>query len=378
MWWGLVGFCYFYMAWTIQYMTQKLPLNTIVQGDCVALMRDMPDNSVDMIFADPPYNLQLGDGLLRPDNSAVAGVDDDWDKFDTFADYDKFTADWLTQAKRILKPNGSLVVIGSYHNIFRVGNTVQNLGYWILNDIVWVKSNPMPNFKGTRLTNAHETMIWCAVDKDAKYTFNYDAMKSLNEGTQMRSDWNLPICNGGERLKDDNGNKVHPTQKPESLLHRVIMMATKPGDVVLDPFCGTGTTPAVAKRLGRQYIALERDTTYIKHATERLSHITPITDEQALQVSTSKRQQPRIAFGKLIEHGLLAPGNTLTSPCKKHTALVRADGSLVCGDHVGSIHQVGAKLQNAPSCNGWTYWRVTNNNTSIDELRNQVRTLEAS
>ena len=356
-------------------MTQ-LPLDTILQGDCIALMNSLPEQSVDMIFADPPYNLQLGGDLMRPDNSQVDAVDDHWDQFETFGHYDAFTKDWLKAAKRLLKPNGTLFVIGSYHNIFRVGNELQNQGYWILNDIVWVKSNPMPNFKGTRLTNAHETLIWCSKDKDAKYTFNYEAMKSLNEGTQMRSDWHLPICNGHERLKDDDGYKVHPTQKPESLLHRVIMASTNTGDVILDPFNGTGTTAAVAKRLGRHYIGLEREQFYIDHAVERLKHITPISDDEALAMTVGKRQQPRIAFGKLIEHGLLQAGSILTSPCRNHKAKVRIDGSLICGDYTGSIHQVGAKLQNAPSCNGWTYWKVSDDNQSIDELRNQVRTLE--
>lgn len=379
--WSLVFFGLLFcldltMTTQFSHSSDSLPLNQILQGDCVALMDQLPAESVDMVFADPPYNLQLGGHLVRPDNSPVDAVTDHWDQFANFADYDHFTSEWLRAAKRVLKPNGTLFVIGSYHNIFRVGNQLQNLGFWILNDIVWVKSNPMPNFRGTRLTNAHETLIWCAKSKESKYIFNYEAMKSLNEGTQMRSDWYLPICNGNERLKDANGAKVHPTQKPESLLYRVILSASNPGDVILDPFSGSGTTAAVAKRLRRSFIGLEREQGYIDHAVERLRHVTVMADGETLSTTISKRQQPRIAFGKLLEHGLLQAGSTLISPCAKHRAKVRVDGSLICGDHTGSIHQVGAKVQNAPSCNGWTYWKTSSDNTSIDHLRNKVRALE--
>jgi len=354
--------------------TTVFKTNVIYGGECVAAMDRLPENSVDLIFADPPYNLQLGGELHRPDNSRVDGVDDAWDRFDNFAAYDDFTRRWLAAARRILKDTGSLWVIGSYHNIFRVGSTLQDLGYWMLNDIVWRKSNPMPNFRGTRFTNAHETMIWCAKSKDSRYTFNYDAMKSLNDGLQMRSDWTLPLCTGDERLKGTDGNKLHPTQKPESLLYRVIMAATKPGDIVLDPFFGTGTTGAVAKLLGRKYIGIERDPDYIAAARERISHVKPIAEEKLL-ITPSKRSEPRIPFGTVVERGLLRVGTVLSDPSGRFTAKVRADGTVISAEHRGSIHQVGAAVQGAPACNGWTFWhmRVGNNMVAIDALRQKVR-----
>ncbi|WP_372604587.1 site-specific DNA-methyltransferase [Actibacterium sp.] len=351
----------------------ELPLNQILAGDCVEVMNSLPENSVDLIFADPPYNLQLKGDLHRPDNSLVDAVDDAWDQFDTFAAYDKFTKAWLKAARRILKPNGAIWVIGSYHNIFRVGAALQNEGYWILNDVVWRKSNPMPNFRGKRLTNAHETMIWASKEEASKYTFNYEALKSLNEGVQMRSDWVLPICTGHERLKDDNGDKAHPTQKPESLLHRVLVGSTNPGDVVLDPFFGTGTTGAVAKMLGREFIGIEREEAYRKVAEKRIANVRKF-DKEALSVSISKRAEPRVPFGQLVERGMLRPGEVLTSPRGK-TAKVRADGTLVAQDVKGSIHQVGAALEGAPSCNGWTYWMYKRDGKAvpIDILRQQIR-----
>jgi modification methylase len=348
--------------------------DTVYQGDCVALMNAMPEKSVDMVFADPPYNMQLGGELLRPDNSRVDGVDDAWDQFESFAAYDRFTADWLKAARRILKDDGTLWVIGSYHNIFRVGASLQNLGYWILNDIVWRKSNPMPNFKGTRFTNAHETLIWCAKDKEARYTFNYEALKDLNEGLQMRSDWLLPLCTGAERLKGDDGAKLHPTQKPESLLYRVILAATKPGDLIVDPFFGTGTTGAAAKRLGRRFIGLERDDTYIAGALSRIAAIEPVADMDAIRLF-NKKSEPRVPFGAVLERGLLTPGATLTDARQRFAAKVRADGTLVAADTKGSIHQVGAAVQGLPSCNGWTFWhfKAKNQLVPIDLLRQRIR-----
>lgn len=336
--------------------TRVLPLDQIVRGDCIAAMRAMPDKSVDMIFADPPYNLQLGGELFRPDGSHVDAVTDDWDKFDTFAAYDAFTRAWLAEAHRILKDTGSIWVIGSYHNIFRVGTAVQDLGYWILNDIVWRKANPMPNFRGTRFTNAHETLIWASKGEGAKYTFNYRSMKTLNDELQMRSDWEFPICGGQERLKKD-GVKVHPTQKPEALLYRILLACTKPGDVVVDPFFGTGTTGAVAKRLGRHWIGIEREGDYIAAAEERIAAALPL-DESALSTMQSPRQQPRVAFGVLVENGYLQPGAVLTDTKRRFRVTVRADGSLLsdCGAS-GSIHKLGATLQGAPACNGWTFWQ---------------------
>ncbi|WP_095588702.1 site-specific DNA-methyltransferase [Actibacterium ureilyticum] len=351
----------------------ELPLNQIVAGDCVEVMNSLPEGSVDLIFADPPYNLQLKGELHRPDNSRVDAVDDDWDQFSSFAAYDKFTRAWLKAAHRILKPNGAIWVIGSYHNVFRMGAELQNQGYWILNDVVWRKSNPMPNFRGKRLTNAHETLIWASKQEASKYTFNYEALKALNEGVQMRSDWVLPICTGHERLKDEKGDKAHPTQKPEALLHRVLVATTNPGDVVLDPFFGTGTTGAVAKMLGREFIGIEREENYRKVARKRIANVRKY-DREALMVSTSKRAEPRVPFGQLVERGLLRPGEELTSPRGK-VAKVRADGTLVASDARGSIHQVGAALEGAPSCNGWTYWHFKRDGKTvpIDLLRQQIR-----
>ena len=334
-----------------------LPLDSILQGDCVEMMRSLPAASVDMIFADPPYNLQLGGDLLRPDGSQVDAVDDDWDKFDSLATYDRFTHAWLQEAKRILKPNGSIWVIGSYHNIFRVGTALQDNGYWILNDIVWRKANPMPNFKGTRFTNAHETLIWASMGEKSRYTFNYRAMKTLNDELQMRSDWLIPICGGQERLKK-GGTKVHPTQKPEALLYRILLACSNPGDVVLDPFFGTGTTGAVAKRLGRHYIGIEREDDYIAAAKERIQMALPL-DESAVKTMMAPKAATRVAFGTLVECGMIAPGTLLTDTKRRWKAKVRVDGSLDCeGQAPGSIHKVGAGVQGAPSCNGWTFWHV--------------------
>ncbi|MDO9362297.1 MAG: site-specific DNA-methyltransferase [Sphingopyxis sp.] len=336
-----------------------LPLDSILQGDCVEMMRSLPAASVDMIFADPPYNLQLGGDLLRPDGSQVDAVDDEWDKFDSLATYDRFTHGWLKEAKRILKPGGSIWVIGSYHNIFRVGTALQDQGYWILNDVVWRKANPMPNFKGTRFTNAHETLIWASMGEKARYTFNYRAMKTLNDELQMRSDWLIPICGGQERLKK-GGTKVHPTQKPEALLYRILLACSNPGDVILDPFFGTGTTGAVAKRLGRHYIGIEREDDYIAAAKERIEMALPL-DESAVKTMMAPQAATRVAFGTLVEGGLIAPGTVLTDAKRRWKAKVRVDGSLDCeGQPAGSIHKVGAGLQGAPSCNGWTFWHVDN------------------
>lgn len=353
---------------------RPLPLNQILAGDCIELMNSLPEGSVDLIFADPPYNLQLRGDLLRPDNSKVDAVDDEWDQFAGFAAYDKFTRDWLAAARRLLKPDGAIWVIGSYHNIFRVGAELQNQGFWIMNDVVWRKSNPMPNFRGKRLTNAHETMIWATKSDASKYTFNYEALKSLNEGVQMRSDWVIPICNGGERLKDGKGDKAHPTQKPEALLHRVLIGTTNPGDVVLDPFFGTGTTGAVAKMLGRDFIGIEREDAYREVAEKRLSRIRRF-DADALTTTKAKRAEPRVPFGQVIERGMLRPGEQLFSIGNRHKAKVRADGSLIGNDVKGSIHQVGAALEGAPSCNGWTYWhfRREGKMIPIDILRQQIR-----
>ena len=359
--------------------SNNLPLNQILVADCLAALKSLPDDSIDMAFADPPYNLQLKNALHRPDQSKVDACTDDWDKFDNFAAYDAFTRSWLAQLRRVLKPTGTLWVIGSYHNIFRVGTALQDLGFWILNDIIWRKSNPMPNFRGTRFTNAHETLIWAAHDENAtNYVFNYQAMKALNEDVQMRSDWNLPICNGHERLKDTDGDKLHPTQKPESLLHRVILSSTNAGDVVLDPFFGTGTSGAVAKKLGRHFIGIEAEKNYAAAAQARIDAAQPI-DEAALHIMQSAKALPRVPFGTLVERGLVKPGSQLFGPARKVAARVRVDGSLSLRDGAhrfsGSIHKVGAAAQGAPACNGWTFWHYKDGNqyVPIDNLRQKIR-----
>ena len=347
----------------------------IVIGDCVAEMSKLPAGSVDLVFADPPYNLQLKGDLKRPDESHVDAVNNDWDKFSSFAAYDDFTRAWLLACRRIMKPSATLWVIGSYHNIFRVGAIMQDLGFWVLNDIVWRKTNPMPNFRGRRFTNAHETMIWAARDENAKgYTFNYEALKAANEDVQARSDWLIPLCTGEERLKGDDGKKVHPTQKPEGLLARVLLSSSKPGDLVIDPFNGTGTTGAVAKRLGRRYIGFERDKTYADR--RRSPHRRDRTAAGSnLAPFMTARDAPRVAFSELIERGMISPGTKLVDAKKKHGALVRADGAIMLGDKVGSIHRMGAVAQGAEACNGWTFWHVETKKglRLIDELRAEIR-----
>lgn len=345
----------------------------ILVGDCLQLLKQLPDASMDLVFADPPYNLQLQGDLSRPDDSAVDAVRNDWDQFDSFAAYDDFSRAWLTECRRVLKPDGGLWLIGTYHNIFRLGTTLQDLGFWMLNDIIWRKSNPMPNFKGTRFTNAHETLIWCSKSKDARPTFNYEAMKSLNDDLQMRSDWTLPLCTGHERLKGPDGKKLHPTQKPEALLYRVISATTKPGDVILDPFFGSGTTGAVARLLNRHFVGIDQDATYAAAAQARIDEVVPCM-KQATEIK-SKKSEPRIPFGNLLEQGLIRPGTTLHGPSRRFTARVASDGTLVTSALRGSIHQVGAGVQGAASCNGWTFWHidVEGHLVPIDSLRQQVR-----
>ena len=349
--------------------------NTIIEGDCINILSRLPNRSVDLVFADPPYNLQLGGGLTRPDQSVVDGVTDDWDRFDSFDAYDLFTHQWLTEARRVLKDNGAIWVIGSYHNIFRVGAILQDTGFWIQNDVIWLKTNPMPNFKGTRFQNAHETLIWAGKSDRSKVTFNYQALKVFNDDTQMRSDWTIPLCTGSERLKNDAGKKAHPTQKPEALLKRVLLATTHPGDIVLDPFSGTGTTAATARMLGRHFVGIERDPDYVQLSRARLAGIEPV-DTDALEVEKSKKALPRVPFGALVEHGWLRPGDRLFSPKRRYMARIRVDGSLSTGDTTGSIHRVGAHVQKAPACNGWTYWHFEDdkrNLAPIDLLRRRYR-----
>lgn len=353
--------------------------NRIVQGDCISAMNRMEAHSVDLIFADPPYNLQLDGELHRPDNSRVEGVAADWDKFTSFQAYDRFTRDWLQAARRVLKKNGSLWVIGSYHNIFRIGTILQDMGFWILNDVIWRKSNPMPNFRGARLTNAHETLIWVSYGEKSSYTFNYHALKAFNEDLQMRSDWILPLCTGNERLKKEDGAKLHPTQKPESLLYRILLASTKIDDSVLDPFFGTGTTGAAAKRLRRRFIGIEQNSEYIAAAKKRLRSIKPLNEED-LTLTSSLRETRRIPFGALLEHGLLSPGIRLYCPKKLHTARLRADGSLICANRTGSIHSLGAQVQGLSRCNGWEFWHFKTPQGSlqpIDLLRRKIRASNA-
>ncbi len=349
-------------------------INRVIVGDCLEELAKLPAASVDLVFADPPYNLQLERDLLRPNNTKVDGVDDDWDKFSSFADYDRFSRAWLGECRRVLKPDGAIWVIGSYHNIFRLGVALQDLGFWLQNDVIWRKVNPMPNFRGKRFTNAHETLIWAGRDQKARVTFNYEAMKALNDDIQMRSDWLFPICSGPERLKDDEGRKAHPTQKPEALLHRLMLATTNPGDLVLDPFFGTGTTGAVAKRLGRRWLGIERDQTYAAAAEKRISRVQPHSPS-ALETARSKRQEPRVPFGTIIELGILEPGITLTDERGHIRAEVRADGTLAIAGRQGSIHRLGAEIQGKAACNGWTYWHVEveGRRKPIDALRVEAR-----
>jgi modification methylase len=359
---------------TVKRATEPLAANRIIQGDCLAELARLPDATIDLVFADPPYNLQLDGDLLRPNNTVVDGVHQDWDKFSSFATYDAFCHAWLAECRRILKPDGAIWLIGSYHNIFRLGVALQDQGFWILNDVIWRKTNPMPNFRGRRFTNAHETLIWAGRQQSSRYTFNYESLKALNDDLQMRSDWLFPICSGPERLKDDGGRKAHPTQKPEALLHRLLLATTNPGDVVLDPFFGTGTTGAVAKRLGRRWIGIERDPDYAAAAAQRIAAVQP-WGPSALEALRSKRAEPRIPFGTIIELGILKPGSLLCDERGRFQAEVKADGTLATGGWQGSIHRLGAQVQGKTACNGWTFWHYRNGQTlaPIDVLRDLAK-----
>ena len=353
---------------------RALSANKILLGDCVEELRKLPDKSVDLVFADPPYNLQLSTELLRPNNTRVDGVDDAWDKFASFEEYDRFTRAWLAECRRVLKPDGAMWLIGSYHNVFRLGAALQDQGFWILNDVVWRKVNPMPNFRGRRFTNAHETLIWAARDQKSRYTFNYESLKASNDDLQMRSDWLFPICSGPERLKDDGGRKAHPTQKPEALLHRILIGTTNPGDVVLDPFFGTGTTGAVAKRLGRRWIGIERDPDYARAADERIAKVKTLSTS-ALETQPSKRTEPRVPFGAIVELGMLRPGAPLYDERRRVRAEVKADGTLAVPGSQGSIHRLGAVVQGKAACNGWTFWHYERGGRlhPIDTLRERAK-----
>ncbi len=343
--------------------------NKILKGNSLEVLKNIPSKTFDLIFADPPYNMQIGETLRRPDSSKVKGVNDKWDKFESFKHYDNFCRTWLIECKRVLKDNGSIWVIGSYHNIFRLGYHLQNLNYWLLNDVIWRKNNPMPNFRGTRFTNAHETLIWASKNKKSKYTFNYQSLKCLNDDLQMRSDWLLPICNGKERLKK-NGKKVHSTQKPEALLHRIILATSNKDDLILDPFLGTGTSAVVAKKLGRKYFGIEKDSKYLEIANERINK-TKVIEESFLDTLENNKSKPRVPFGSLVELGLIKPGTNIFDQKKTINAKIMADGSIKCRASEGSIHKVAAKILGMESCNGWTYWHCNINGTikPIDNLR---------
>ena len=351
-----------------------LKKNHIIHGNSLEILKLLPDNSIDLIFADPPYNLQLKDTLYRPDQTTVEAVTDKWDKFEDYNAYDRFSIQWLTECKRILKNSGTLWVIGSYHNILRLGTCIQNIGYWILNDIIWHKTNPMPNFRGTRFTNAHETLLWCASSRDAKYTFNYQNLKILNDNKQMRSDWYIPICSGKERIRKNNNQRAHPTQKPEALLYRIILASSKKDDVVLDPFVGSGTTAVVAKKLQRNYIGIDNNKDYINLTKQRLAK-TKVLEVEVVSITQSRRELPKIPFGELVEQGIIPPGAILTDAKNKFKAKVKIDGSVISNNFTGSIHQVGAKIQDFPSCNGWDFWYVQNNKsaTLLDKVREKYR-----
>ncbi len=360
----------------VQAAIQNIPINTILQGSCIEMLKTLPEKSVDLIFADPPYNLQLQNALMRPNQTVVDAVNDEWDQFDSFAQYDQFTQEWLSACRRVLKDNGSIWVIGSYHNIFRVGTCMMDLGYWILNDVVWHKTNPMPNFRGTRFTNATETLIWAKKSStQKKYTFNYHEMKNLNEEKQMQNVWYIPLCTGIERLKV-NDKKAHSTQKPEALLYRVILASSNPGDIVLDPFFGSGTTGAVAKKLKRHFIGIEMERKYIDIATQRIANISPPLFAADLLVTASKRNLPRVSFGQLLETQYLTVGQRLFSKSRKHSAEIKADSQLMTEGYIGSIHKVAAKLLEKSAHNGWDFWYYedeTGQLVCIDELRSAYR-----
>ena len=348
--------------------------NNIIHGDSLDILKTIPDKSIDLIFADPPYNLQLNDTLYRPDQTTVEAVTNDWDKFENYDVYDQFSYKWLSECKRILKDGGALWVIGSYHNIFRLGSCIQNIGFWILNDIIWHKKNPMPNFRGTRFTNAHETLLWCTTSRKAKYTFNYQNLKELNEGKQMRSDWYIPICSGKERLRKKNNQRSHPTQKPEALLYRIILASSKKDDLILDPFLGSGTTAVVAKKLQRNFIGIEQNKKYISLAKKRLTKTKSLNDE-IVSIAQSRKDLPKVPFGELVEQGIIPPGAVLTDSKNRYKAIVKIDGTIMSENINGSIHQVGARIQGLPNCNGWDYWHLKNNQSNIllDVLRDQYR-----
>ncbi len=353
--------------------------NIVIEGDSLEVLKKIPDNSVELIFCDPPYFLQLKDTLYRPDQTTVEAVTQDWDKFQDYEDYDNFTKKWLKETKRILKKNGSLWVIGSYHNILRVGTIIQNHGFWILNDIIWHKTNPMPNFRGTRFTNAHETLLWCTTSRQAKYTFNYKNLKELNDGKQMRSDWYIPICSGKERLRENNNKRSHPTQKPEALLYRILLSSTNKGDTILDPFLGSGTSAVVAKKLQRNFIGIENNKEYVKLSKKRIKK-TKVLNNEVVTINKSRKDLPKVPFGELVEQGIIPPGAVLTDKKERFKAIVAVDGTIKINNVSGSIHQIGAKVQGLPSCNGWDFWHIKEKTSAklLDDIRGDYRSKKNS
>jgi modification methylase len=359
-------------------------LNQLHHGDALAVMATLPEKSVDLIFADPPYNLQLQQALWRPNHTQVDAVDDEWDQFEDFNAYDAFTRQWLTAARRVMNDNATIWISGTYHNIFRVGTLLQDLDFWILNTITWFKTNAMPNFRGTRLKNDVEFVIWAKKSATSGYTFHHHQMKQFNDfspGKQLGSVWKIPACGGEERLKDGDGKKLHPTQKPEELLKRIIVASSSPGDVVLDPFSGTGTTAVVAKHLHRQWIGIEQDETYLAAAQERIDQTQPLDPDDPLIQDSLEAKPARIPFKQLIEDGYLQPDQELYLDTPEHAAVIQADGLIHANGFTGSIHRVGAQLKNAPSCNGWLHWKYFDQKTGthqlLDVLRERIRAQNA-
>ncbi len=346
-------------------------LNTIIKGDCIKVLKTMPNNSVDMIFADPPYFMQTDGELLRASGAKFDGVDDEWDKFDNFAEYDRFLIAWLSECRRVMKDTSSIWVIGSFQNIYRVGYIMQNLGFWILNDVVWSKPNAVPNFGGTRFQNSHETMLWCSKSKKSKYTFNYKTMKHLNGDKQEKSVWNISLCIGKERLKDEHGKKVHSTQKPENLLYNVILSSTKPNDIILDPFFGTGTTGSVAKRLGRNFIGIEREDKYIAAAQKRINETEQ--DFNDLYDLSLEVKPPRVSLKDIIAKGYIADGEKFYDKNGNYLCNATIDGyalDLATNEKL-SIHKMSAKYLGKDNHNGWDYFYFKRDNslTPINILR---------
>ncbi|NLX10136.1 MAG: site-specific DNA-methyltransferase [Chloroflexi bacterium] len=352
-------------------------LDRIWHGDCLEILPTLPPGSVDLVFADPPYNLQLERELWRPNLTKVDAVDDTWDQFDGLHAYDAFTRAWLAAVRAVMKDTATIWISGTYHNIFRVGAMMQDLGFWILNTVTWFKPNAMPNFRGTRLKNDVEFVIWAKRGKQGRYTFNHHPMKRYNASKQLGCVWEIPVCTGPERLRDANGQRLHSTQKPEELLRRIILASSQPGDVVLDPFLGSGTTAAVARLLRRRWIGIEREARYVEAARQRVEAVQPLEPDDPLLAAFVPSRPVRVPFRALIERGYLQPGQPIYLDQPPHTGIVLANGQVQVDHLIGSIHQLGARLKNAPSCNGWTHWyyhdEATGQRHMLDHLREQVR-----